>query len=272
MKSLLACLFSFAASAVWAAPDDPFADAVRTWTDLQGREIQAVFRGIEGEKIKLEKNGQVYLFPITRLRPEDQTYARSLVAPAVLAKPVPPVTDPGKPAPLSDLELQVAPEVRVKVIEEFVLQLVNESRKTRKLNALGNHDQIAKVARSHSLDMATRGFFSHDNPDGENPTLRAKRAGFTGLVVNPGEPPRLAIHENIGRVGRYASFQLIKRDGKVIRKRIRWQSEAMIAQHLFDGWMASPPHRANILDPAKAYIGVGVHVHREHVFATQNFF
>ena len=37
------------------------------------------------------------------------------------------------------------------------------------------------IARAHSRDMQVRGFFSHDNPDGESPTDRAQKAGFSGL-------------------------------------------------------------------------------------------
>ena len=269
--SVLTVAFFLGSKFVLSAAD-PFADSLRTWRDVNGREIQAVFKGLDGDRVKLEKAGQVYIFPLSRLSPADQTHARSLQAPSAKPKPPPVFTDPSKPPPLSDLELQAAPEVKVEVIEQYVLQLVNQIRKGRKINAFGNNDQIARVARAHSMDMANRGFFSHNNPDGDDPTTRARKAGFAGLETSPGAPPRLAIHENIGRVGRYASFQRILRDGKMIRKRIRWQSEATIARQLVDGWMASPPHRANILDPAKAYLGVGIYVHREHVIATQNFF
>jgi hypothetical protein len=58
----------------------------------------------------------------------------------------------------------------------------------------------------------------------------------------------------------------------VIRRRIRWQTEAKMAEQLVLIWMAIPAFRVNILDTSKGYLGVGVHVHREHVFATQNFF
>ena len=272
MKILGSSAFFLFAVGFLPAADDPFADSLRTWRDVEGREIQAIFRGIEGDKVKLEKAGQVYIFPFSRLSPADQTHARSLQAPSAKPNPPPVFTDPSKPPPLSDLELQAAPEVKVEVIEQYVLQLVNQIRKGRKINAFGNNDQIARVARAHSMDMATRGFFSHNNPDGEDPTARARKVGFTGLVSSPAGQPRLGLSENIGKVGRYATFQVVKRDGKVIRRRIRWQTEATMAEQLVEGWMASPPNRANILDSAKAYLGVGIHIHREHVFATQNFF
>lgn len=41
---------------------------------------------------------------------------------------------------------------------------------------------LTAAARAHSLDMRTRGFFDHVNPDGQNPTQRAKAAGYSGVA------------------------------------------------------------------------------------------
>ncbi|MDQ7012439.1 MAG: CAP domain-containing protein [Planctomycetota bacterium] len=41
---------------------------------------------------------------------------------------------------------------------------------------------LAAAARAHSLDMADRGFFDHINPDGLNPTQRARAAGYGGVA------------------------------------------------------------------------------------------
>ncbi|VAX36640.1 hypothetical protein MNBD_PLANCTO03-103, partial [hydrothermal vent metagenome] len=41
---------------------------------------------------------------------------------------------------------------------------------------------LTTAARAHSLDMATRGFFDHINPDGLNPTQRAQAAGYSGVT------------------------------------------------------------------------------------------
>ena len=267
-SGLLSLCFQAIASCL--ADDKIFPEAMRTWKDVDGREIQAVFKGLEGDRVKLEKDGQVYIFPVSRLSAADQSYARNLQAPP--PKPLPIAPDATKPPPLSDLELRVAPDVNVALVEQHVVFWVNEARKARNLKPLDSNDRIALVARSHSLDMATRGFFAHANPDGEDATARASKAGFTGLAGGAEGQPSLGLVENIGRVGRYASIQVVRRDGKVIRRRIRWQTEAKMAEQLVLIWMAIPAFRVNILDTSKGYLGVGVHVHREHVFATQNFF
>jgi uncharacterized protein YkwD len=78
------------------------------------------------------------------------------------------------------------------------------------------------AARNHSLDMATRDFFDHENPDGEAPEDRITRAGFEWS----------AIGENIA------------------------QGQPTPAE-VMDDWMASTGHCANILDPRFEFIGVG---------------
>ncbi len=41
---------------------------------------------------------------------------------------------------------------------------------------------LTVASRAHSLDMADREFFDHINPDGLNPTQRARAAGYPGVV------------------------------------------------------------------------------------------
>ena len=173
---------------------------------------------------------------------------------------------------LTDKELAVAPKISVELIEKAVVSLTNELRKTLKVSELREIEEISVIARAHSRDMRVRGFFSHDNPDGDTPTDRARKAGFSGLVKSPDGKPRHGLSENIGRVGRYSSIQQSKRNEKVVGRRIKWQSEALLGRQIVKGFLDSPAHKKNLLDPTKAFIGVGIHVYREHVFVTQNFF
>lgn len=78
------------------------------------------------------------------------------------------------------------------------------------------------AARVHSLDMVERGFFDHQNPDGESPFDRMEQAGyafsFAGENIAAGQPT---------------------------------------PQEVVDGWLDSPGHCANILSPDFTEIGVG---------------
>jgi hypothetical protein len=52
--------------------------ALRTWTDTQGRKVEASFGGLQGDSVQLTlKNGQVVPYPLAQLCAEDQAFAKS---------------------------------------------------------------------------------------------------------------------------------------------------------------------------------------------------
>lgn len=65
---------------------------VRTWTDVQGRQVTATFQKLEGEFIVLEtQDGATHRFELSRLSAEDQAFAKSAAAsapPSASAEPV----------------------------------------------------------------------------------------------------------------------------------------------------------------------------------------
>jgi uncharacterized protein YkwD len=81
---------------------------------------------------------------------------------------------------------------------------------------------LANAAREHSLDMGRRGYFDHATPEGVSPWDRMKAAGWSGGYNG----------ENI--FGGPAT-----------------------AEEVVDGWMKSPGHCENIMNPAFKYIGIG---------------
>jgi hypothetical protein len=61
---------------------------IRTWTDVQGRQVPAKFVRIEGENIVLEtENGALHQFALNRLSAEDQAFAKEQAASAPPAAP-----------------------------------------------------------------------------------------------------------------------------------------------------------------------------------------
>jgi hypothetical protein len=57
--------------------------ASRIWTDVQGRQVEAMFLGIEGDNISLQTNdGRTFTFALSNLTAEDQAFAKT-------AKPAP---------------------------------------------------------------------------------------------------------------------------------------------------------------------------------------
>ncbi len=54
-------------------------EVYRTWTDTQGRKLEATFRGIENGQVFLQvRNGYVYRLPLDKLSAEDQQAAKTL--------------------------------------------------------------------------------------------------------------------------------------------------------------------------------------------------
>jgi len=107
-------------------------------------------------------------------------------------------------------------------LEHQMLQLVNNERKKRGLKALVADEQLRQVARAHSSDMLTRGYFSHITPEGTDPFHRMKKAGIT--------------YHRAGENLAYAS--------------------TLEKAHI--GLMNSPSHRAAILNKSFKRIGIGI--------------
>lgn len=115
--------------------------------------------------------------------------------------------------------------------EEDVLVIVNDVRAAGAscggqafgpTGPLTMNPALRCAARVHSKDMADRAFFDHTNPDGEDPFDRMELAGYSYFTAG----------ENI------AAGQMTPSD-------------------VMQGWMDSPGHCSNIMNPDFAEIGVG---------------
>lgn len=132
--------------------------------------------------------------------------------------------------------------------EEDVIVLVNEARASGgscggavfgPAAPLSLNTSLRCSARVHSQDMAQQGFFSHTNLDGESPFDRMAMAGYDYTTAA----------ENI------AAGQLTP-------------------QAVMNGWMTSPGHCANIMNPDFEEIGVGAYENAAAeypIYWTQNF-
>jgi uncharacterized protein YkwD len=108
--------------------------------------------------------------------------------------------------------------------ERRVLELVNIERANHGLNPLIWHTGLANIARAHSEDMARNNMTGHTGSDGSSPRDRVTRVGITDVRYTG---------ENA-----YASPST---------------PEAAV-----QGWMNSPGHRDNILNPNHTHLGVGL--------------
>jgi uncharacterized protein YkwD len=116
----------------------------------------------------------------------------------------------------------------IEVTRGAILCLLNKERARHRLPALAQNAVLQRASQLHSEDMARRDFFEHDNPDGADPGLRMELAGY----------PRV---------------------GTWVGENLYWGEEAEATPvRAVEGWMHSPGHRANILRPEFAEVGVGV--------------
>ncbi len=112
-----------------------------------------------------------------------------------------------------------------------MLCLVNRERAASGEPPLRADGDLMRAAQGHSESMAAAGYFEHTSPDGQTPLSRIEASGYIPTGAESYE-----IGENIA-----------------------WGSLAdATPAAIVRAWMASPPHRANILNASFRDSGVGV--------------
>ncbi|GEN55231.1 hypothetical protein HFA01_34930 [Halobacillus faecis] len=110
----------------------------------------------------------------------------------------------------------------IKSVESQVIDLTNQERAKNGLPALKANWQLSRVARYKSRDMANKNYFSHTSPTYGSPfdMMRDFNISYNRAAENIAAGQRTP-------------------------------------QEVVNGWMNSPGHRKNILDPNLRQIGVG---------------
>lgn len=133
---------------------------------------------------------------------------------------------PGQPSKVYSLNLQ----------EEQAVNLLNQVRLKADLKPLKVNLPLSKLAAEYAVDMRTRKFFAHIDPDGKDPFDRMASIGID--FPNAGE-------------------------------NIALSPDVETAQQML---MESPLHRENILNPKFTEIGIGVRPDsRGGVYVVQKF-
>src|SRR5687768_6542093 len=104
-----------------------------------------------------------------------------------------------------------------------VIELVNQARAQNGLGPLWENGALTNVAEGYALYMATANFFSHTGLDGSSLSSRATAGGYTSWTW---------LGENIA-------------------------AGQTTPDAVFQAWMNSPGHRANILSDKAREIGIG---------------
>ena len=130
-------------------------------------------------------------------------------------------------------------------VEQAAHEVVNDYRRDHNRSPLNYDAGIATIARDHSKNMATTGFFSHADPAGNDVVDRYDAASYSYTMAG----------ENIAK--RYPKAG---------------QGSTSIAEDIVEGLIDSPPHRENILDSSFSAEGFGIYQDDDGtLYATQNF-
>lgn len=112
------------------------------------------------------------------------------------------------------------------LLESRLHLAVNDFRREQHLIPLERQTELDRVARAHSEDMARRGFFAHESPEGRSWIDRLQLAGVSGFTM---------AGENVGQTNR-----------------------AEPNREILEGWKQSPAHRENLMSRPMNATGVGI--------------
>ena len=161
---------------------------------------------------------------LTPASPSPMPVAAPAPAPP-MAAPIPAPEAPAAPTPQVPTLAEPVTEAPVDTPPSFaeeVLRLTNEFRAENGLSPLTMNDELVTTAQKHSQAMAEGDFFSHTGLNGSAPWDRAEDEGYTANAMG----------ENIA-AGQLTPEQVVQ------------------------GWIDSPGHRANMLNPSYTELGVG---------------
>ncbi len=113
--------------------------------------------------------------------------------------------------------------------EAAIVEFTNQARASAKLGAVTLNPELSAAARAYAAVLARTGRFSHDVAG--SPEARVARTHYRSC----------ALAENLSWRRDAAGFEA-----------------RALALETLSGWIASPVHRANLLQPGMTEIGVGI--------------
>jgi uncharacterized protein YkwD len=133
-------------------------------------------------------------------------------------------------------------------LEELIFQLTNEARRQNGLPDLEPDEALSAAAQNYSDELLKGNFFSHKDLQGRGPQQR----------LDEEQPAKQAYAYRVGE--NIAGFSGLD-----------YSDTKTIARMIMDGWMTSPGHRQNILQPLYTHLGVGVSIQGNQLRVTQEF-
>ena len=142
------------------------------------------------------------------------------------------VFEPSKPLKVANVVGCGGRPVHLSGAQAELLRLHNEAREEHYLSTFCASEQLMFAATAHSKDMLNRGYYDHVAPDGNTPEQRVRATGYSYS----------SMAENIHRRSLSYAPEPTQKD----------------LEQVFEDWMKSPAHRANLLNPDLREKGIGV--------------
>ena len=148
------------------------------------------------------------------------------------------------------------PSLDREYLEAEMLRRINAQREKYGRQALRWDDHLAAIALAHSRDMAENGYYPDDHLNllGENPTDRARKAGYECI-----KPTSIGVAENAamgylhGGYREYRVYWLLP-----IGREYDWLTEDELASEIVLSWILSPGHYQNLMSRRYTLTGLGV--------------
>ncbi|WP_107995462.1 CAP domain-containing protein [Trichococcus paludicola] len=145
------------------------------------------------------------------------------------------------------VDLLIAPftrpnQIDYALVEDKIMVLLNELRLEQGLLPLTKNETLKAAADHRAIETQTS--FSHTRPDGTD--------FYTVIQTDAFWYPYQTVGENLAM----ATF---------------FKDEEGMAEFLFDGWVESEGHYANMIHPDFLEVGIGVHYDGEFLYAVQLF-
>lgn len=136
--------------------------------------------------------------------------------------------------------------VNVTLLENILAEKLNHYRSVDDSGALVVDPRLARIARHHSYDMATREYVGHTNPDGVTFMNRLERSEY---VCGGGRENVQGLLWNTNEI----------------------ETEEGLAEKILRGFMKSAPHNTAMINPEMTTVGIGIYVTEDPiVYVTMN--
>ena len=139
---------------------------------------------------------------------------------------------PAPAAPANCQNTELTPEAgNLALVSEAVVCLINRERAADGKSALVPNPQLEAAAEAHAQELVADDYFAHVSPTGETPSDRIRGTGYIPSAS----------------------------DGYLIGENLAWGTLSLATPRaIVAAWLASPEHRANILEGRYLETGVGV--------------